>query len=199
MNTPAIQRAVKTFQKKGRPLRSSEAIDFGIHPRTLYAMRDSGILRQLTRGVYALSDTPINNPDIVTIAVRVPKGVVCLISALSFHNITTQIPHAVHIAIPRDSKCHIDYPPVKVYSYAKESYREGIEKHDISGVQVKVYSAEKTVADCFKFRNKIGIDVAVEALRFCKTRKKSTPRQFLRYARICRVENIMMPYLEALI
>jgi predicted transcriptional regulator of viral defense system len=149
--------------------------------------------------IYHLAEmVPISNPDLITVATRVPASVICLISALSFHEITTQIPHEVNVAIPRDSKpSHIDYPPVLFHKYSPESFQAGIEVHQIDGVIVKVYSPEKTVADCFKFRNKIGMDVVLEALKLYKSRMKFNHQKILEYARICRVDKIIFPYLEA--
>jgi predicted transcriptional regulator of viral defense system len=129
---------------------------------------------------------------------RYPKAVVCLISALSFHGITTQIPHEVSLAIPRDSRApSTDYPPLQVHQFTEGSYKARIEAHMIDGAKVQVYSPEKTLADCFKFRNKIGMDVVLEALKLCRSRMKFDSKKILEYARICRVEQIMRPYLEA--
>jgi predicted transcriptional regulator of viral defense system len=141
---------------------------------------------------------PISNPDLVTVATRVPNSVICLISALSFHEITTQIPHEVSVAIPKDSKpSRIDYPPVLFHKFSAESFHAGIEEHQIDGVTVQVYCPEKTMADCFKFRNKIGVDVVLEALKLYKSRMKFNHQKILEYARICRVDKIITPYLEA--
>lgn len=190
---------IEIFRKQGRPIRTMEALRLGIHPRTLYAMLESKAITRLSRGVFTLSGKNLENPDIVLASVRAPKGVICLISALSFHNITTQIPHEVHMALPRPTKHPkgISHPPCRFYSFSSECYASGIEQHTISGTKVKIYSPEKTIADCFKFRSSIGLDVAIEALRYCIERKKTTPRQILPFARICRVERIIMPYLEA--
>jgi len=184
----------------GGVLRTSRALQLGIHPRTLYSLRNAGALQQLSRGVYCLvGHNVLDQPDLVAAAVRVPKGVVCLISALAFHDITTQIPHCVSMAIPRRMRSPvIDYPPMRFHRFNDASFGAGIEVHAIEGVRVRVYSPEKTVVDCFKFRNKIGLGVATEALRFCRERKRSSPREFLEYARICRVQNVMTPYLEAI-
>jgi len=199
MNKGIINKGIEIFREQERPIRTMEAIRLGVHPRTLYAMARSKAITRLARGIFALDGKNFENPDIVIAAVRVPKGVICLISALSFHNITTQIPHEVQIALPRPTKYpkQNSHPPFRFYSFSRECHASGIEEHTISGTKVRVYSPEKTIADCFKFRNKIGLDVAIEALRYCIKRKKLTPRQILRYARICRVEKIMMPYLEA--
>lgn len=185
----------------GGSIRTAEAIRKGVHPRTLYALRDSGALEQISRGVYRLAELgAVSSPDLVTVASRVPHAVICLISALSFHNLTTQIPHEVSIAIDRDSRIpKINFPPISVHKFASESFRAGVEVHRIDGVAVRIYNPEKTLADCFKFRNKIGMDVVLEALKLYKTRNKWNLSEMLKYARICRVENVMKPYLEALI
>ena len=153
------------------------------------------------RGIYRLAKLPpISNPDLVTVAIRSPHAVICLISALAHHDITTQIPHHVSLAIPKDSRPpSIDYPPVQVHKFSGEAYTSGIEEHLLDGVRVKVYSPEKTIVDCFKFRNKIGMDVAVEALKLYKTRMKFNLSELLHHAKICRMERVMRPYLEALV
>ena len=188
------------FSKHGGMLRASEAIALGIHPRTLYRLRDEKRLVTVSRGLYRLSNLPeLSEPDLVLTATRIPQAVICLISALAFHEITTEIPHEVSIALPRTvKKPRLDYPPLRVFWYSGEALTEGIEEHMIDGVTVKIYGPEKTVVDCFKFRNKIGLDVAIEALKLCRELRGSTPRKLLHYARICRVERVMRPYLEAL-
>jgi predicted transcriptional regulator of viral defense system len=179
----------------------SEALANGITRYMLYSLRDKGIIEQMTRGVYRLTELPpISNPDLVTVCLRFPNAVVCLISALAYHNITTQIPHAVAIAVSRESRIPVlEYPPVQAYRFSNEAYNVGIEKHVIDGVSVKIYSPEKTLADCFKFRNKIGMDVVIEALKLYKSRKKINIKKLLEFAEACRVKKIMMPYLEATI
>lgn len=196
-----FSRAVSIFKERGGILRTAEAIHAGIHPDTLYTMRNSGSLDMISRGVYRLSDNPpLGNPDLVTVAIRVPGGVICLISALAFHELTTQIPHSVHIALSRGSEePRLDYPPVKTYRFTGKAFTEGVEIHDLDGKHVRIYSPEKTLADCFKFRNKIGIDTAVEAIRFYRERKNTRIDDLMRYADICRVARIIRPYLEALL
>lgn len=190
---------VRIFKESGGQLRMSEAVERGISRHALYSLRDKGIIEPISRGVYRLVDLPaISNPDLVAIALRYPNAVVCLLSALSFHGITTQIPHEVSLAIPRDTRSpSIDHPPVQVHQFTEDAYKAGIEEHAIDGAQVKVYSSEKTLADCFKFRNKIGMDVVLEALKLYRSRMKFDHKKVLEYARICRVEKIMRPYLEA--
>jgi len=193
------EQAREIFKAHGGTLRTREALAAGIHQRTLYAMRDAGELEQLARGLYRLTDLPpLSNPDLATVAKRVPQGVVCLISALALHELTTQIPHVVHLALPRNARTpKLDYPPIQVYRFSGGSFKAGIEVHPIEGVDVRVYSAEKTLADCFKYRNKIGLDVALEALRAYRGRRGSRLQRVLEYARICRVEPVIRPYLEA--
>lgn len=194
------QSAERIFRENGGMLRASQAISLGIHPRTLYEMRDAQRVVQLGRGLYRLADLPeIDNLDLVTVAVKIPASVVCLISALAFHEITTQVPHEVYVAMPRDAmRPRLDFPPVRVFRFSEATLSAGVETHRLDGVPVRIFNPEKTVADCFKFRHKIGLDVAIEALKLCRARRKSSPRALLHYARLCRVERVMQPYLEAL-
>ena len=193
--------AMYLLKKKGGLIRTAEAINAGIHPRSLYYLRDNGFLEQISRGVYRLSQQePIGNPDLVIVAVRIPKAVICLVSALAFHEISTQIPHMVEIALATGAESpRIDYPPISIHRFSSSSLMAGIEEHLIDDVTVRVYSAEKTLADCFKFRNKLGMDVVLEALRLYRTRMKFNIEELLKYARICRVEKVMKPYLEAIL
>ncbi len=195
------ERPEEIFRKHGGQLRMSEAIKHGITRYTLYSLRDNGVIEQVSRGIYRLLELPpVGNPDLVTVSLRFPDAVICLVSALAYHDITTQIPHEVSVAVPRDSRAPVlDYPPIRTHRFSNEAYQPGIEKHLIDGVPVKVYSHEKTLADCFKFRNKIGMDVVLEALKLYKTRRKFNLGDLLIYAKICRVEKVMRPYLEAMI
>lgn len=177
----------------------SEAIDRGISRYMLYALRDKGVIEQVSRGVYRLVELPpISNPDLVTVGLRFPNAVICLVSALAYHEITTQIPHRVYVAVQRESRQpSLDYPPLSVHRFSDLAFRAGIEEYCIDGVSVKIYSLEKTIADCFKFRNKIGMDVVLEALKLGKVRRQMNLESLLKYARVCRVEKVMRPYLEA--
>ncbi len=193
--------AVCIFKDHGGILRTAQALKLGIHPETLYGMRDSGTLEMISRGVYRLSDSPpLSNPDLVTVATRISGGVICLISALSYHEITTQIPHVIHVALPRGAEePRLDYPPIKTYRFTGEAFTAGVDTHDIDSVSVRIYSPEKTLADCFKFRNKVGLDTVIEAIRFYRERKRINVEELLHYATICRVNKIMRPYLEAIL
>ena len=187
------------FGEHGGLLRTRDAIRLGIHPRTLYAMRDEGAIQQVRRGYYRLADLPdLGNPDLVAVALAVPKGVICLISALSYHGIGTQIPRVVDVAIHKDAKRpRIDYPPVRIFWFTGQALTAGVQTHELDGVPVQIYSPAKTVADCFKFRNRIGLDVAIEALREVRRSRLATVDELFRMARVCRVANVMRPYLEA--
>ena len=181
-------------------MRSSQAFEEGIQPRTLYQMRDSGLLVQEGRGLYRLANEQVwSDPDLAIVSLLIPKGVICLISALYFHQLTTQIPHEVYIALPKDSeKPRLKYPPTRFFWISPEPFKAGVEKHSLDNVEVKVYNVAKTITDCFKFRNKVGMEVALEALREGLRQKKCTPNEILRFARVNRVERVMLPYLEAL-
>lgn len=186
----ASEKAVRLIEKRKAPfIRTAQALCAGIHPRTLYQLRDTGVLEQVSRGVYRLAEKgSLSNPDFVTVAVRVPNGVICLVSALAFHELTTQIPHTVSIAVAEGVQSpRIDYPPVSVHRFSDASLKAGVEAHEIDGVPVRIYSAEKTLADCFKFRNKLGMDVVLEALKLYRARKPFNLHKLLEYARICRV------------
>ena len=179
----------------------SEALKRGISRYMLYKLKDKGIIEQISRGVYRLAALPpIGNPDLITISLRFPNSVVCLVSALSFHGITTQIPHLVSVAIPRRSRPpSLEHPPVQSHQFSEAAYTSGIETHQIDGVAVKIYNIEKTLADCFKFRNTIGMDIVLEALKLYRERKKFDLTRLIKYGKICRVESVMKPYLEALV
>jgi len=189
----------KIFRQHGGQLRMSEAIKLGISRYMLYSLRDKGVIEQISRGIYRLAELPpISNPDLVTVSLRFPNAVICLISALAYHEITTQIPHEVSIAVPRNSRIpSLDFPPIRGHRFSNASYKAGIVEDRIDGVTIKIYSPEKTLADCFKFRNKIGMDVVLEALKLYRIRKRFDADELLKYARICRVEKVMRPYLEA--
>ncbi|MBW2247022.1 MAG: type IV toxin-antitoxin system AbiEi family antitoxin domain-containing protein [Deltaproteobacteria bacterium] len=195
------ERPIAIFRKHGGQLRMSEALAHGITRYMLYSLRDKGIIEQVSRGVYRLVElTPLSNPDLVTVSLRFPNAVICLISALSYHNITTQIPHTVSVAVSRDSRIpSLDYPPIQAHRFSDEAYNSGIENHAIDGVSVKIYNPEKTLADCFKFRNKIGMEVVLEALKLYRSRQQFNLEKLLKYAEVCRVRKVMMPYLEATI
>jgi predicted transcriptional regulator of viral defense system len=197
----AGERALSIFKANGGVLNTEKAIKLGIHPRTLYALRDTARLDRMERGLYRLADAkPLGNPDFVTVALKVPRGVICLISALAFHQMTTQIPHAVYLAIAANDQAPVlRYPPLRLFWYSKAVYESGIIETKMDGTNIHIYSAEKTLADCFKYRNKIGIDVCVEALNLYRQRDRMKLEQLEQYAKLCRVQRVMRPYMEAVL
>lgn len=201
MSENSYDKAIETFRSHSGLLRTQQAIDEGIAPRTLYQLRETGVIMRESRGLYRLADTEQSAFfDLVQTALKIPKGVICLISALSFHELTTQIPHDVHVALPIDAeKPRLEYPPIRLFWLSPKTYLAGIEQHELDGIPVNIYGIEKTIADCFKFRNKIGSDVALEALRDYRSRGEMNLGDLLHYAQIDRVERIMKPYLEALL
>lgn len=187
------------FRQHGGQLRLSEALARGYSRYQFYQLRDEGLIEPVSRGLFRLADLPpIENPDLVAAATRFPNAVLCLISALDWHGITTQIPHQVHLAVVRGARLPVlDYPPVAGYRFSGLAFSKGIERVDVDGITLNVYNPEKTLADCFKFRNRIGMDVVLEALELYRTRKTFLPGKLMEYARICRVANVMAPYVEA--
>jgi len=193
------QTAEAIFRAHGGRLRMSEAMAAGLSRYQFYKLRDEGVIEAISRGLYRLSDLPpIGNPDLVTVASRYPKAVLCLVSALSWHGITTQIPHQVHLAVARNARLpDLDYPPVQGYRFSEAAFEAGSETHSVDNTPICIFSPEKTLADCFKFRNKIGQDLVLEALQLYRERLKPKPALILQYAKLCRVEHVMRPYLEA--
>ena len=171
----------------------------GIHRQVLSRLVESGEIERVVRGVYRLPEHPLTeNHGLAMASAVVPHGVICLLSALQFHGIGTQLPSEVWIAIDRRARRPaLKYPPLRIVRYSGAALTEGVESHRIEGQTVRVYNVAKTVADCFKYRNKIGLDVALEALREARRAKKASADALWRYAKINRVANVMRPYLEA--
>lgn len=173
---------------------------FGIERHEIPELLRRGRLLKITRGVYASPDyAPTERHSLAVACLRVPKGVVCLLSALAFHGLTEQLPSEVWMAIAPGARTpSLGHPPMRVLRFSGRSRSNGVEIHIVEGVRVRVFSVSKTVADLFKFRNKIGIDVAVEALRETLRTRRATIADIHRAATICRVARVMRPYLEAL-
>ena len=193
-----IEKAREIFKQNYGLLRTAEAIHLGIHPRTLYQMRDQGLLEQLAKGIYRLIEIPdFSEPDLVLVSKKIPHGIICLISALAYYEITTQIPHFVYIAIPSKSRqSNLDYPPIRYFRYSEKVYNSGIENLLIG---VKIFNIEKTLADCIKFRNKIGMDVVIEALKMYWQSKNTNIERLYDYAKLNRVEKILQPIIETIV
>jgi predicted transcriptional regulator of viral defense system len=196
-----ISHALNAFRETGGTLRTRDALQAGIHPRTLYQLRDSGRIEQLSRGLFRLADAPsLSHPDLVTVALKIPEGVLCLISALAWHGLTTQIPHELYVAIPRGAEPpRLDHPPVRHFWFSGKAYSEGIETLPIDGVSLRVYCREKTLADCFKHRHRLGLDTVLEALKGYRQQAGIDVAALLHYAEICRVRRVIQPYLEAVL
>jgi predicted transcriptional regulator of viral defense system len=196
----SAQAAIRAIRAEGGIVRTKDALDLGIAPRTLYWMRDNGILETVSRGLYRLADqSPLSNQDLTTVAARIPNGVVCLISALAYHNMTAEIPWTVDVALPRGAKVpRLRHPPVRFIWRSGAAFQQGVQEHELDGVKIRVYSPAKTVVDCFQYRRRVGMDVALEALKEYWRRPDSLVAELSTYARACRVERLMRPYLEAL-
>lgn len=199
-NSRESQHALRVIRRAGvvRP-RDLEAR--GIPRRWIYRLVREGQVERQSRGVYIAANHPYTeNHGLALVAKQAPSAVVCLISALRFHEVTTQSPSQVWIALPEKArKPRLEFPPVRVARFSGSAFTQGVETHRLEGVEVRVYSLAKTVADCFKYRHKIGLDVALEALREGWRAGKFTMDQIDRAAQACRVRRIMRPYIEALI
>jgi predicted transcriptional regulator of viral defense system len=167
----------------------------------LAILRDAGHLDQISRGVYRLARLRAPaNPDLLVVAARLPRSVLCLISALSFHGLTEEVPHRVHIALPRGAEQpRIDHPPLHVVRLRPSSFTVGVETRQVDGLPLRVFSPAKTVADCFQFRGYVGLDVVLSALKALRRRRGFDPEELLGFARVCRVERMVRRYLEALL
>jgi predicted transcriptional regulator of viral defense system len=198
--TRDIQTALETFHQYGGVMKTSQALMRGIHPAALYRLVEAGQLRRLARGLYRLTSTQeFRNPDLAVVAAKAPEAVVCLISALAFHGITNQVPRVVHLAVPRGryAGLRLRTPPVKIYRFDVPTFDQGLDVHLIDGVHVRIYGVARTIVDCFKYRNKLGLDIAIEALRSARRRKRISNREILHFARPLRQDRVMAPYLES--
>jgi predicted transcriptional regulator of viral defense system len=195
----ALARAA--FKKAGGSLTMTEALALGIHRRELYALRDKGDLEVISRGLYRLSDMEhLSLPDFLPVAKKIPKGVICLISALAYHEITTQIPHFVYVALPSQAhKPVIPHPPMRFFWYSIKLLKTGVLEESIDGCTFKVFDIEKTLIDCVKFRNKIGMDVVLEALRMYWRSKKTNLDKLFKYAKLFRVDKFLKPIMETIV
>jgi predicted transcriptional regulator of viral defense system len=198
-----IQTPVSTIMRIAREKRVIRPRDLAAEgvPRVyLRRLVDKGLLVRTARGIYTLPDADVTElHDFVEAARQVPKGVICLLSALRFHDLTTQNPFEVWMAIGESQWMpKIEYPAMRFVRFSVTALEYGIEQHEIEGVTVHVYGPAKTIADCFKYRNKIGLDVALEALRDCWRQRKATMDEIWAAAKVCRVANVMRPYLESL-
>ncbi len=180
-------------------VRPQDLVAQGIPRLYLQRLYERGELARLGRGVYVLADTEYSqNTSLAEACKRVPHGVICLLSALRFHEVGTQNPHQVWLAIPvRKDTPQITYPPLRIVRYSNLALSKGVEEHKTSDGLVRVYGIAKTVADCFRYRNKIGLDVALEALRDCRRERRATLDELWHFASVDKVSTVMRPYLES--
>lgn len=193
----------KALKLAGRPggVSARELANHGIHLQTLTRLVRAGALERMARGVYRLpsGQAPGEHHGLALAAAAAPSGIICLLSALQFHGIGTQQPFEVWIALDRRTrKPASSYPPLRIVRFGGDALKAGVERHVIEEQPVRIYSVAKTVADCFKYRNKIGLDVALEALREARRSRKASMDELWRYARVDRVANVMRPYLAAI-
>jgi predicted transcriptional regulator of viral defense system len=188
------------FLKHQGYLRASEAFKIGIHPQTLYSLRDQGEIELVSRGLFRLASMPpLKSPNLFAVGIKVPDGVLCLQSALAFHKLIKPEPNEISIALVKGTdKPQIRDLPLKFYLISEPAFSEGIEVHQRDGIDIRVYCMEKTLVDCFKFRSKIGLNICLESLQVWWKRKNKNPTLLLDFAKTCRMENVIRPYLELL-
>ena len=193
------QRVLDLVGQRGL-LRASDLDAIDAPQVVLTRLNAAGLLERVGRGLYRLPDAQVSEfESLGTVATKVPQAVFCLLTALQFHELTTQLPRQVWIAMPRGSHPpRVDYPPIKMVQFTGEAFSAGVEEVERDGVRLRFYGVAKTVADCFKHRNKIGLDVALEALKDARSRNKASVDEIWRYAKVCRVANVMRPYLESI-
>ena len=181
-------------------LRLREIVDAGIAEETIARLVRRGEVIRLTRGLYQLADYKVAAAhSLVEATKQVPRGVICLLSALQYHGLTTQLPSRVWIAIDRNAwKPTAQHPPLRVLRFGGKALTVGVEIHTIEGIAVPIYGVAKTVVDCFRYRNKIGLDVALEALRESLRKRRCAPNELWRLAHELRILSVMKPYLEAM-
>lgn len=200
MRRPHRDEVLELIYKRGH-ITAREAAQRGIHSQVLTRLVREGTLERIARGQYCLPNQQLTEHHSLAIVARaIPSGVVCLLSALAFHGIGTQLPAEVWVAIDRRARRpNLRYPPLRVVRFSGQAFTAGIETHFVEGQSLRVYGIAKTLADLFKYRNKIGLDVALEALREAWRERRFTMDELDRYARVCRVHRVMTPYLEVLV
>ncbi len=197
---PSPSDRILQLARKSGALRPRDLVAYGIAPVYLQRLVKEGKLDRTGRGLYSLPKFRVTEfHSLAEAGKKVPKGTVCLMSALRFHGLTTQAPFEVWIAVDvKAQRPRVDHPPLRIVRFSGNALAEGVEVHRIENIEVRIYSAAKTVADCFKYRNKIGLEVALEALRDYLRKYRGKTDDLWRYAAVCRVQNVIRPYLEAM-
>jgi len=197
---PSVKQRTLQLARRLGVLRPRDLARHGIPREYLVRLHREGVLERPARGLYVLADAEVDeHQSLLEACKRVPRGIICLLSALRFHGLTTQAPFEVWIAIDAKARLpKVEYPPLRIIRFSGEAQTEGIEEHVIRGATLRVTCAARTVVDCFKYRNKVGLDVALEALRDCRKQRKATVDELCRIAQTRRMLNIMRPYLESL-
>src|SRR6266581_4840053 len=199
MSRTHSEKVLQVARRQG-VLRPLDLARYRIPRVILRRMEANGQLTRVSRGLYSLPEPDVTeHRSTVEVSKKVPKGVICLLSALRFHGLTTQNPHQIWIAIGEKARRpKLEYPPLRVMRFSEATLGAGVETHVVEGVKIRVFNPAKTVADCFKYRNKIGLDVALEALRDYRKRHRAGMDELWRYAKVCRVAAVMRPYMEAM-
>jgi predicted transcriptional regulator of viral defense system len=195
------EKIFKVFRTHNGFARTKDILITKIHPRDLKRAKDKGQIIQVKRGFYRLAEIPlISNQGFIDLARAIPEGVICLLSSLSFYELTTFTPSVVSVAICRGSRRpKIDYPPAEFYHFSKKQFEAGISEIKIKSRKIRIYNPEKTICDCFRYRNKLGLDIAKEGLSEYLKRKNRNLERLLEYAEICRIKSLLQTWLNAMI
>ena len=195
------EKIAEVFREKNGYARTRDLKARGIHQRDINMVLVDGLLIKIKNGLYRYAGTPmISHQGFVDVSLSVPEGVICLLSALAYYELTTFVPTFVSVALPRSTwKPKIEYPPVEFFYFSKKQFEVGVDEVKINGFNVRIYCPEKTICDCFRYRNKLGLDTAKEGLKEYLKRKNRSLEKLLNYAEICRVKQLMQTWLNALI
>ena len=202
MNKDKYNQIKKIFEENGGYARTQDVIDAGIHTSYLYQLLEDGVVSKLKRGLYHWDDNNVSvNEELISVSKIVPKGIFCLLSALSYYEITTVNPWQYYIAIFRNDRKPVlpDHPPINIFYFSKEQYEIGLKEIEIDNHKIKIYDIEKTICDCLRYRNEIGMDVVKEALNEYVKRKDRNIDKLLRYAKVTGIYNLLYKYLEVLL
>jgi len=195
------EKIYKVFKAHEGFARTKDILMTGIHHREIKRVRDEGQIIRVKRGLYRLAEIPlISNQGFIDLARAVPGGVICLLSALSYYELTTFSSTIISMAICRGSRRpKIDYPPAEFYHFSKKQFEAGISEIKIKSHKIRIYNPEKTICDCFRYRNKLGLDIAKEGLSEYLKRKDRNLERLLKYAEVCRIKSLLQTWLNAMI